>query len=647
MAALDGTALLAISSASGELTLEQATASLAITASADSSLLGGASAALALTASGALSTDIRLVATTAPLAVAITGDLTLDKHTALLEILATGTLSVERGSAALAITASGALTTGIVLGTLRPATCSIMAVASTLQTAIPLVGTATLSLTVLAHLVSADSPKRFSLNASLTIPATMWDADYPTAEPFIHAHRDDRLSLYLGLKDSLGNEYKVSGIIDGWIDEYHLIVDKNSMLSRLNGRDAGAELLDRTVRIQYIRDAALGAFQQGGQQSFFIPTLDGNGMPTFNNFTCQPLGRTIQLDVSTNPRLALELSLGPVPPGTTRQIGKFTAAGIAAAIVSGTGLGLSWLVPDYPLYGDFMATGRIIDILNQLIEPFVQVEPFRADIRVVGKTVVIQARNPFPTADYTYTIRDSRISNIEVFKRQGPVFGLATITGAKQLQHCTPPPSGSGGGTLGETITYDPNGAQTGRVTTRIETRSGDNAMTFQERYTYGLNEDGNLVIQSIENTVYNWEGLRLDPQTGALLNRPVQLGSSMLTSARNPETGLLSLSIAETTSNSYDGNKFQTGSSVTRSEKNPDTGGMRVTYQEFKTFAQGGGGTMRTTTILAGDPLTLQSSGSEISGGRPFGGPGSPAVARDVPNGAQYFIRKMVSESP
>jgi hypothetical protein len=62
-------------------------------------------------------------------------------------------------------------------------------------------------------------------------------------------------------------------------------------------------------------------------------------------------------------------------------VGAFRASEIAREIVESCGLSLSWECRDYTLLEDFDASGRCVDLLHRLIEPWCQVERFRADVR--------------------------------------------------------------------------------------------------------------------------------------------------------------------------------------------------------------------------------------------------------------------------
>jgi len=114
-------------------------------------------------------------------------------------------------------------------------------------------------------------------------------------------------------------------------------------------------------------------------------------------------------------------------------VGLFRASEIAKKVVDAVGLSLSWSCRDYVVLEDFDASGRPVDILLKLVEPWSQAEPFKVDIFIQATTVFCRERTASFTADYVFTAKDARINKLTVRKiapwKAGTVYGKVTLYG--------------------------------------------------------------------------------------------------------------------------------------------------------------------------------------------------------------------------
>ncbi|HME96763.1 MAG TPA: hypothetical protein VKN16_21385 [Methylomirabilota bacterium] len=233
------------------------------------------------------------------------------------------------------------------------------------------------------------------IDSSLQEPVDQWECSVVGATEYQSVDPNRVVSLAIGFLDGAGTPQVIQAITDGPIDEYRLEVQKAGVTSHLKGWGP-AKFLHREYAKLYARAPEK-------------PTQSG----------------TIT---------------------TPKVVGIFRASQVAAEVVdfagvaAGVALTCAWQCRDYELWEDFDATGRCLDILQRLIDPWCSVEPSRVDILVDGTTVYLRSRRAFPpTADYVLTIdatapppRLKVTSPINIRKRRLPLYADLTLTGREE-----------------------------------------------------------------------------------------------------------------------------------------------------------------------------------------------------------------------
>jgi len=219
-------------------------------------------------------------------------------------------------------------------------------------------------------------PTRFTVDASLDLPADQYTADVAGSDFYQQAHATDRVTLRAG---------DGGPVIDGGsIDEYALTVEPTRITGTIKGRDPMARLLDTQVS---------QIFQNG------------------------PPPEVISGEVTV-----------PI------AYGLFWASDIATFVVQRAGLALSWECPDYAVHESVNAVGRPIDVLLQLVRPFSLREARKVDVFLEGRTVICRQRPlpaPVAPAVNTFAARDLRIKSLRLRKFRTDRIGHLTLRGMR------------------------------------------------------------------------------------------------------------------------------------------------------------------------------------------------------------------------
>ncbi len=284
------------------------------------------------------------------------------------------------------------------------------------------------------------SASRFSIDSALELVADHWEAQTPDSALFRAASSADRVTLSAGLRDGSGSPVTVASIAAGVIDEYELTITPRNIVGMVRGRDPSALILDSFVDIGFARPPV-----NANQAQAFTETRDG-------------------------------FSLAAVTPAGT--VGRSLVSEIARTVVEAAGLTLQWEARDYEVVGTFQASGRVIDILRRLIEPWTLVEPFRADIYLQGTTMIVRHRQlpdqPLEaSAENTLTIAATRRSQIVLRKRKFKKIGTVRLRGRRKPQGLTTVPGATAVFASGEeTIEYVNEGFdEAGRLVQRTVMR--------------------------------------------------------------------------------------------------------------------------------------------------------------------------------
>ena len=333
---------------------------------------------------------------------------------------------------------------------------------------------------------------QFVIDSSLDLAADAYTAPVVGSATYLAAADADVVTLAAGLIDpATGTAYTVGHLVGG-IDEYELRIVPDGITGSIRGRDHMAELLDRRYQMRYLRaqPTALEKIAMDGK------TFDGT------------------------------------PDPVLYTVGKFRASEIAAAVVASCGLTLAWECRDYDLQENFDASGRPIDILRALVEPWSQVEPLKVDVFVQGATVFCRPRSLTPTAAYTCAVTDARIKDITLRRRRSEIYGRVMLSGEFNLR-------GRGIGAIVpvevDETTEDVSGVgaygqplvRVIRTTTylvppRIPIRSRE------QTYSYDVSTAG-MQLSKDETRTNEWEPIQTT-DTG-VVNQPRQLSQTVVTS--------------------------------------------------------------------------------------------------------------------
>lgn len=350
----------------------------------------------------------------------------------------------------------------------------------------------------------------------MQLPADGYDAELENCDCFLGADfENDRVILEAGFLDPAAPTDPPATLkhLEGVIDEYSIDIDPDNLIGRIRGRDLMSIVLDRQFKKQFLKS--------------------------------QP----------------------DTEPDIDFAVGDFLASDIAKEVAESVGLQISWEVRDYVLKEDFDAVGRPIDIINQLVEPFALIEPFKADVFIQGETIFVRERNGTNfRADYTFDVKDARILRMSIRKRQFTIFGKVTLFG--ELQPVNLDVQQQGGftfifsGEQEETITketFDETGSLLTRVIQITKLRMPDRIPLESLEREFGF-LDGGTEFEIITETkkINEFESSRYN--RGGATNQPLLLLQSTEIKGRDPDdtTKTFQLIRKEKKEFGYDSQGFQ-----------------------------------------------------------------------------------------
>lgn len=283
--------------------------------------------------------------------------------------------------------------------------------------------------------------RSFTIDASSDLPADGYTAELASSATFLSALETDKITLEAGFIDPAAPAIpETVRHIEGNIDTYEIEIQKDRITSRIQGRDKIFNLLDRQFK---------------------------------------------KLFTSEEPE---------EDPGVEFSVGNFLASEIAEEIAAFAGLDLAWQCRDYVMIEDFDASGRPIDILRRLVEPWSLAPRTQVDIFIQGSTVFCRQRPGNFVADYTFTSKDARITRMTIRKKVGRYFGKVTLFGRLVPKDIEEEP-GVGGGIIissGEVErvrvneTFDAKEQIETRVITKETLRMPDKIVIESTTTTYG-----------------------------------------------------------------------------------------------------------------------------------------------------------------
>jgi hypothetical protein len=389
--------------------------------------------------------------------------------------------------------------------------------------------------------------KQFTIDSTLELVADQFTAELPDSKLFRGASLSDRISLSAGLRSGT-SPVTIQAIAPAVIDEYEVTITPNSITGRVRGRDPASNILDSFYDVSFHR-TSWGLTPQ-------VTVLENTP--------------DVTIDVLA-PAGGFPASL--LPASTA---GFHRASDIARVLVNSVGLDLAWEVRDYELVNQFEARGRIIDLLRRLIEPWVQVEPFQADIFLQGNTVIIRQRQlpgvPLVAdSQHTFDIRAARRSQVVVRKRLLRKVGLVilegrAVPGGSNVVATEILNDGGVGGSGGtQTVSYrneafDASGALVQRTEITDKFRIPDRILLETQKVVLTKGQGGALQLTSTELIENRWEASIYD-QTGPV-NSPKQLEQTITRSGIDPadDAALFRVLAVENTTYKYDDMGFLRG---------------------------------------------------------------------------------------
>jgi hypothetical protein len=469
----------------------------------------------------------------------------------------------------------------------------------------------------------------FSIKSLLSRPAADFDADVPGSAEFIAASEADRVTLEAGYQDLAGTPTFISQVTKGIVDEWELTLSPAVVASRVRGRDPLTLLLERPVMMVFPRSPERQQVETVATQA------EGGGNYRIVNPEQSPLGRW-----------------------TARTIAGAVIARLNEDLPVGEQLSLSWQVRDYEIRTDYSASGRPVDILGELAEPWNQAAPTAVDVLIEGLVVIIRNRQPIPPAEYTFALADARIKRLTITKRRPRRTGQVTLSGMSvQIE---------GNGLVGvqlpdPTVDVEETPNRTSiTVTTPTGTftyRMPDGVLIRSEKVVFGEMGNG-LEMISRETTENDWTVVQYDNMRP--LNAPNQLRQRVVVEGIHPsDTTARTFQVLRTedVTFEYDTQEFLYRTTSTKRELNLRGGDMRLTERVVKDYDETG--PLRyeivTTTARWNDRIgywtLVNRDGAPASGYRP-GGPGRskvtwiPGGMRPGLNNSGTLIPVMIQET-
>lgn len=394
---------------------------------------------------------------------------------------------------------------------------------------------------------------KFTIRSRHDLAPDGWTAELNRASDWKQATDADRVSFYAGYLVN-GQRHQVGLIKDGVVDVYRLRVTPEGIDASMQGRDALALATDRTVNIRY---AVLPAKE----------ILEGS------------------LD------------------GVEVKEGAFTAQAIAADIASAIGLQLAWLCRDYVMKEDFDATGRPVDLIRQLVEPWSLFEPLKVDVYLRGDTIVCEPRTLPLAADPLlgqFFYKDARIRNLELGRQRVPYIRQIRLKGkaaadpatgfGPELAEVAPgvfvSVIGSGDATVtNESETNDAGGRVKSRVVEVVTYQTPDMVVKQVVKTTFVRQGTGPLVRISEETKTNAWSPVAYGP--GGATSQPMLERS--LVAVRGVKKGdpdrLFRKISEEETEYSYDSQRFLSVETTTVRELNLRTNTIEDRRQKTRKY--------------------------------------------------------------
>jgi len=468
--------------------------------------------------------------------------------------------------------------------------------------------------------------RSFSIDSTLEFTADHWEVAVPDSTLFRNSSSSDRMTLRAGLLNASNSAQMITAMVNGVIDEYELTITPNNITGAVRGRDPSALILDAFFTKLYARAPS----QQPGTVAEVLPGQEAVVAPP-----------AAQIGVFTAKTVANDAVVSVIDP------------------VSGLPLTLQWEVRDYEIQAQtYQASGRVIDILRRLIQPWNLVEVFKVDILLQGRTIIVRHRSTPQTPlvpMYTFNLTALRRSALNVRKRRLRKLGTVTLRGQKVpdgLRRSTAAELAAGAGVFSsgtQTVSFDSTAFDEGgnivsKVTTTETYRMPDRLLlqSVKETYTGGLG--ATLELSSRETVTKEWENSIYDANGPA--NQPKQLSDLIVREGidhDNDEDEAFRVLADESTINEYDDLGFLETVTNTRRKFSFDDNELQNDKLSVKTYHDVGPLFVEEIAELYNwntdrEAWAIQQRDAAISGGSRPGGPGrgsSTAGTHNTPGGA------------
>ncbi len=476
----------------------------------------------------------------------------------------------------------------------------------------------------MSDLTDAVQFKKVSIDSTLELLADHFNAEAVGTTLFSNAAFGDTLNIQLGLQDPLGGpDQTITTINNGFIDEFEMTFTPTSQVVNLRGRDSSSLILDRFY------------------EKFFIRAnyVQGLSTPVYTS------------DVTAQIKAAQKTSI-LFPAGHLFEVGVFHASQIAAEIARSVGMTLLWQVRDYTLADTFVAKGRIAETLKALVEPWSIVEPFRADVYVDGKTIVVRYRqlpNVPMVPQYTFTPAQMRRSEIKIRKRFTKFLGRVQLLGMLNPVQGTDvtviAPSDETVEITQESDAPDPNNQPGGLIKTFTTTRFRlpQNLVEFQQKQVfapflvldestfndYDESDQGPLLVKSTTSTK------EYDTDVNGLLDSKRVTKTVVYDQFNQVQNETIITEQFDTTANAWSGSQMNI---KTYTDVAPQM--VEVVTEEYVSVStQGAGGNQLLTTLWS-----LTKRDSQIAAGHRAGGAGRGIFIPNSTNQAPIELDALLS---
>jgi hypothetical protein len=621
-AALQGTATLRLTG-SANLSVParlEGTATLRLTAGGNlavrAALAGFAS--LRLTATGSLGTPPAALAGTATLRLtAVSATLTTNgtpiAASASLTLSAVGDLTPVRAALAararLVLTAAGALVSYPELRLLRSA--DIHRPVGYVEETSP--GTARLNVL------------RFTLESSLDTPADGWTAEVAGAALMTAPNDEALYRLSVGLFNAEDAEVVAAHIASGRILDRRLVGRWPERRTYIRGLDAIERTFALRRRVRYVpTDGQVVVLRTREQELQTALTARRAEIQTLRLEDPAP---DTEARITSLQRIVTDLETGVVAAREAEvpeKVGTWTASAIAADLLVGTGLTVSWECRDYTMAAPFDAVGTVWELLQRLVEPWNQVPPFGVDVWSAGTVVRVRARTLRPPADLTMTVAESRLVELDLGdRRRLPLIGTVNLegridaAGSEEFHGETTPGIGEPVlPVLSSEMTVEfhqdmVNGSVSGTRTYRMP----DKLLIRYEEWVESFVPGAGYWVTKHETQTYEYEDSHYGPH--GPLNQPMPLSSTkeietLQKAADDPNVLILTLTSREEVVWKYDHRRFLESKETRRYTRSTEGAvvGYPLTENIIETWTpQADGWFALVTTTNRFDPKTGQFS--------------------------------------